>query len=106
MDIPDSEEALRRGEYTVIQSLIRVLEGGVEGKRQVDKVIDKCSAMQNLREAISAYRNSIQRQPDEKKKESALSFFFVEHLERYYFLICFVVFIHTDHTVLCSYSST
>lgn len=104
-DIPDSEEALRRGEYTVIRSLIRVLEGGVEGKRQVDKVIDKCSSMQNLREAISAYRNSIQRQPDEKKRESALSFF-VEYLERYYFLICFAVFIHTDRTALCSYSST
>jgi hypothetical protein len=25
-DMPDSEEALRRGEYTVIRSLIRVLE--------------------------------------------------------------------------------
>eukprot|EP01018_Ginkgo_biloba_P008620 Gb_04879 [translate_table: standard] len=98
-DIPDSEEALRRGEYTVIRSLIRVLEGGVEGKRQVDKVIDKCSAMQNLREAIAAYRNSIQRQPDEKKRESALSFF-VEYLERYYFLICFAVYIHTDSAAL------
>ncbi|XP_057829529.2 uncharacterized protein LOC131040594 isoform X1 [Cryptomeria japonica] len=100
-DISDSEEALRRGEYTVIRSLIRVLEGGVEGKRQVDKVIDKCSAMQNLREAISAYRNSIQRQPDEKKRESGLSFF-VEYLERYYYLICFAVYIHTDRAALCS----
>ncbi|KAK8681260.1 hypothetical protein V6N13_053665 [Hibiscus sabdariffa] len=49
------------GEYAVIRSLIRVLEGGVEGKRQVDKVIDKCASMQNLREAISIYRNSILR---------------------------------------------
>ncbi|KAH7442546.1 hypothetical protein KP509_03G093600 [Ceratopteris richardii] len=94
-DVPDSEEAVRRGEYTVIRSLIRVLEGGVEGKRQVDHVIDKCSAMQNLREAIAGYRNSIQRQADEKKREAALSFF-VEYLERYYFLICFAVYIHTD----------
>ncbi|KAK4783955.1 hypothetical protein SAY86_018323 [Trapa natans] len=51
-NLPDSEEAVRRGEYAVIRSLIRVLEGGVEGKRQVDKVIDMCSSMQNLREAI------------------------------------------------------
>eukprot|EP00250_Pteridium_aquilinum_P010976 c19759_g1_i1 orf=495-4313(+) len=96
-DVPDSEEAIRRGEYTVIRSLIRVLEGGVEGKRQVDRVIDKCSAMQNLREAIAGYRNSIQRQADEKKREAALSFF-VEYLERYYFLICFAVYIHTDQS--------
>ncbi|PIA40733.1 hypothetical protein AQUCO_02400064v1 [Aquilegia coerulea] len=97
--LPNSEDAIRRGEYAVIRSLIRVLEGGVEGKRQVDKVIDKCSSMQNLREAIATYRNSILRQPDEMKREASLSFF-VEYLERYYFLICFAVYIHTDRSAL------
>jgi hypothetical protein len=46
VNLPNSEEAIRRGEYAVVRSLIRVLEGGVEGKRQVDKVIDKCASMQ------------------------------------------------------------
>ncbi|XP_021769913.1 paladin-like isoform X2 [Chenopodium quinoa] len=105
-----SEEAIRRGEYTVIRSLIRVLEGGVEGKRQVDKVIDKCASMQNLREAIATYRSSILHQPDEMKREASLSFF-VEYLERYYFLICFAVYLHTEgaaltpcSSVLCSFA--
>ncbi|KAI8522476.1 hypothetical protein RHMOL_Rhmol13G0000500 [Rhododendron molle] len=100
-NLPNSEEAIRRGEYVVIRSLIRVLEGGVEGKRQVDKVIDKCASMQlqNLREAIATYRNSIMRQPDEMKREASLSFF-VEYLERYYFLICFAVYLHTERTAL------
>lgn len=93
----NTEEALRRGEYTVIRSLIRVLEGGVEGKRQVDKVIDKCASMQNLREAIATYRNSILRQPDEMKRAALLSFF-VEYLERYYYLICFAVYLHTERS--------
>eukprot|EP00268_Persea_americana_P018041 TRINITY_DN18855_c0_g1_i4.p1 TRINITY_DN18855_c0_g1~~TRINITY_DN18855_c0_g1_i4.p1 ORF type:complete len:1287 (-),score=280.78 TRINITY_DN18855_c0_g1_i4:321-4181(-) len=97
--LPNSEEAIRRGEYAVIRSLIRVLEGGVEGKRQVDNVIDKCASMQNLREAIATYRNSIHRQPDEMKREASLSFF-VEYLERYYFLICFAVYIHTERAAL------
>jgi hypothetical protein len=101
------------------------LQGGVEGKRQVDKVIDKCDTMQvyhfmfgmlanyleqcinyflficlifcceqNLREAIATYRNSILRQSDEMKREASLSFF-VEYLERYYFLICFAVYVHS-----------
>uniref|UniRef100_A0A5B7CA18 Paladin n=1 Tax=Davidia involucrata TaxID=16924 RepID=A0A5B7CA18_DAVIN len=100
----NSEEAIRRGEYAVIRSLIRVLEGGVEGKRQVDKVIDKCASMQNLREAIATYRNSILRQPDEMKREASLSFF-VEYLERYYFLICFAVYLHTERAALYSKSS-
>ncbi|KAF7154830.1 hypothetical protein RHSIM_Rhsim01G0001400 [Rhododendron simsii] len=98
-NLPNSEEAIRRGEYVVIRSLIRVLEGGVEGKRQVDKVIDKCASMQNLREAIATYRNSIMRQPDEMKREASLSFF-VEYLERYYFLICFAVYLHTERAAL------
>ncbi|RDX75322.1 Paladin, partial [Mucuna pruriens] len=102
--MPNSEEAIRRGEYTVIRSLIRVLEGGVEGKRQVDKVIDKCASMQNLREAIATYRNSILWQPDEMKREASLSFF-VEYLERYYFLICFAVYIHSEMAMLCSSSA-
>uniref|UniRef100_A0A2P2MFN3 Uncharacterized protein MANES_01G236800 n=1 Tax=Rhizophora mucronata TaxID=61149 RepID=A0A2P2MFN3_RHIMU len=101
--LPNSEEAIRRGEYVVIRSLTRVLEGGVEGKRQVDKVIDKCASMQNLREAIATYRNSILRQPDEMKREASLSFF-VEYLERYYFLICFAVYIHSKRDALRSSS--
>ncbi|KAJ4969553.1 hypothetical protein NE237_016254 [Protea cynaroides] len=100
-NLPNSEEAIRRGEYAVIRSLIRVLEGGVEGKRQVDKVIDRCASMQNLREAIATYRSSILRQPDEMKREASLSFF-VEYLERYYFLICFAVYIHTERAALLS----
>ncbi|KAI4301625.1 hypothetical protein L6164_034885 [Bauhinia variegata] len=102
--LPNSEEAIRRGEYAIIRSLIRVLEGGVEGKRQVDKVIDKCASMQNLREAIGTYRNSILKQPDEMKREASLSFF-VEYLERYYFLICFAVYIHSERASLSSSSS-
>ncbi|KAF8008217.1 hypothetical protein BT93_K2020 [Corymbia citriodora subsp. variegata] len=103
VDLPNSEEATRRGEYAVIRSLIRVLEGGVEGKRQVDKVIDKCASMQNLREAIATNRNNILRQPDEMKREASLSTF-VEYLERYYYLICFAVYIHSEREYLRSSS--
>lgn len=55
--------------------------------------------LQNLREAIATYRNSILRQPDEMKKEASLSFF-VEYLERYYYLICFAVYLHTEREAL------
>lgn len=98
-ELPNSEESIRRGEYAVIRSLVRVLEGGVEGKRQVDKVIDKCASMQNLREAIAGYRSSILHQDDEMKREASLSYF-VEYLERYYFLICFAVYLHTEREAL------
>nr|VDC75766.1 unnamed protein product [Brassica rapa] len=99
-DLPNSEEdKIRRGEYAVIRSLIRVLEGGVKGKRQVDNAIDRCASIQNLREAIPTYSSSILRQPDEKKREAAVSLF-VEYLERYYFLICFSVYLDSEGAFL------
>uniref|UniRef100_M4FCR7 FBD domain-containing protein n=1 Tax=Brassica campestris TaxID=3711 RepID=M4FCR7_BRACM len=93
------EDKIRRGEYAVIRSLIRVLEGGVKGKRQVDNAIDRCASIQNLREAIPTYSSSILRQPDEKKREAAVSLF-VEYLERYYFLICFSVYLDSEGAFL------
>ncbi|KAF2324970.1 hypothetical protein GH714_021961 [Hevea brasiliensis] len=57
-NLPNSEEAIRRGEYAVIRSLTRVLEGGVEGKRQVDKVIDKCASMQREMPSVSFFGHS------------------------------------------------
>ncbi|KAG5415110.1 hypothetical protein IGI04_002677 [Brassica rapa subsp. trilocularis] len=99
-DLPNSEEdKIRRGEYAVIKSLIRVLEGGVKGKRQVDNAIDRCASIQNLREAIPTYSSSILHQPDEKKREAAVSLF-VEYLERYYFLICFSVYLDSEGAFL------
>ncbi|XP_066379760.1 uncharacterized protein, partial [Miscanthus floridulus] len=43
--------------------------------------------------AIATYRNTFFA-ADEMKREASLSFF-VEYLERYYFLICFAVYVHS-----------
>lgn len=59
--------------------------------------------LQNLREAIATNRNKILRQPDEMKREASLSTF-VEYLERYYYLICFAVYVHSERKVLRSSS--
>ncbi|CAI9294825.1 unnamed protein product [Lactuca saligna] len=54
----NTEEALLRGEYIIIRNLIRVLEGDVEGKQQVDKVIEKCASRHNLQRAVHIYKSS------------------------------------------------
>ena len=59
--------------------------------------------LQNLREAIATNRNNILRQPDEMKREASLSTF-VEYLERYYYLICFAVYVHSERQALRSSS--
>jgi hypothetical protein len=43
------------GEFRVVHRLLRLLEnegGGAHCKAQVDRVLDACAQMQNLREAI------------------------------------------------------
>ena len=52
----DPEIEMKGGLFAVVRSLLRVLESGHFSKSLLDLVIDKCSAMQNLREAIAGYR--------------------------------------------------
>ena len=54
--------ALLRGEYAVVRSLLRALDAGQQAKSQVDDIIDRCSHMQNLREAILTYRRAISKE--------------------------------------------
>lgn len=78
-DAPDA--ALLRGDYAVIRSLLRVVENGREAKAAADAAIDRCSAMQNLREAVLTYRRGLNHEADEKRREAALARG-VEYLER------------------------
>ncbi len=50
------EDRLRKGDYLVIRSLLRVLERGQTAKAQIDAVIDACAEFQSLREDIVTYR--------------------------------------------------
>lgn len=60
------------GKFGVIRSLLRVLEGGLRAKGALDAVVDACSAMQNLREAIASYRNRIYYDTNDARRQSLL----------------------------------
>jgi len=113
----DDDDALRRGEYAVIRSLVRVVENGKQAKETVDEaclllcmphhrvltllvsvtsseqVIDRCAHMQNLREAILAYRRGLMQESDEKRREAALQRG-IQYLERYFILCAFAAYVH------------
>ncbi|GAB4814185.1 hypothetical protein N2152v2_001231 [Parachlorella kessleri] len=86
------ETELKAGKFAVIRSLLRVLEGGYTAKAVLDKVVDACSAMQNLREAIASYRNRIYYDTNDARRQSLLQVC-LEYLERYYFLIAFTAYL-------------
>lgn len=50
------EDALLDGSYRVILQLVGVLPQGIVAKRLLDRTIDRCAGVQNLRAAIRDYK--------------------------------------------------
>lgn len=48
--------SLREGEYVGVRRFTRILERGTEAKSDLDRVIDRCGSLVNLRTAIMRYR--------------------------------------------------
>lgn len=49
-------KSLNEGEYVGVRRFTRILERGTEAKSDLDKVIDRCGGLVNLRTAIMRYR--------------------------------------------------
>jgi hypothetical protein len=90
------ETELKAGKFGVIRSLLRALDGGAAAKAALDAVIDACSGMQNLREAIASYRGRIFYEANDTRRQSLLQVC-LEYLERYFVLICFVSYVCGAH---------
>ncbi|PRP79910.1 hypothetical protein PROFUN_12399 [Planoprotostelium fungivorum] len=77
-----------KGEYSVIMKLVDSLPNGLYVKHQVDKVIDACSQVQNLREAIFECR---ERWLQAKEGDEATKYLDkgMRYLERYWWIIVF-----------------
>ncbi|KAI0360175.1 hypothetical protein OH77DRAFT_1394828 [Trametes cingulata] len=94
---PSLLEALRKaymGNYGVILSLLGCLEHGIKAKKLVDKVIDVCDHVVNLREDIftNRVRYSLTTAVDDKERDKYLSKA-VKSLEKYFFAIAFANYV-------------
>ncbi|KAG1893242.1 inositol hexakisphosphate-domain-containing protein [Suillus fuscotomentosus] len=95
---PTLLENLRKahqGNYGVILSLLGCLDHGLQAKRLVDRVIDACDHVNNLREDILTYRvkySLTTADSDESKREDLLSKA-RRALEKYFFMITFASYV-------------
>ncbi|KAG2141169.1 inositol hexakisphosphate-domain-containing protein [Suillus bovinus] len=95
---PTLLENLRKahqGNYGVILSLLGCLDDGLQAKRLVDRVIDACDHVTNLREEILTYRvkySLTTADSDESKREDLLSKA-RRALEKYFFMITFASYV-------------
>jgi predicted protein tyrosine phosphatase len=83
-------------EYKTIVRLTRMLNRGTEDKQFVDKVIDMCSAMQNLREAIKTEKNLAATDPAQRDAAIIRAGYY---LKRYFYLILFASYVKEQETI-------
>ena len=87
-----SPEEFKTGMFPVIRSLLRALELGKVSKAALDSVLDACSSMQHLREAIASYRKRLLLETNDTRRQSLMQAC-LEYLERYFVLIAFAAYL-------------
>ncbi|EIN10058.1 hypothetical protein PUNSTDRAFT_125979 [Punctularia strigosozonata HHB-11173 SS5] len=105
----DNLRRAHMGNYGIILSLLGVLDHGLKAKKLVDRVIDSCDHVTNLREAIFSQRiqyslTTSMDELDDAKREDILNRA-VRSLEKYFFLIAFANYIDEQLDFGTSFSS-
>ncbi|KAF8121766.1 inositol hexakisphosphate-domain-containing protein [Boletus edulis] len=101
MSQPVLLENLRRahqGNYGVILSLLGCLDHGLQAKKLVDRVIDTCDHVTNLREDILVHRvrYSLTTPDDDSTKREDMLVKAGRSLEKYFFMIAFASYVDSD----------
>eukprot|EP00808_Paulinella_micropora_P002101 g43622.t1 len=91
-DDVETERSLKAGWFKIIQSLVRLLDEGLQRKKEVDAIIDCCSDMQNLREVV--YETQVLAQDALPRKRPAIIFKGKNFLIRYFYLIVVSAYLH------------
>lgn len=81
----EADQKFLDGEYRIVMLLMQLVEQGRTAKRIVDHALDSLSQVQNLREAIYDYRQSV------VGRERG-----VNYLVRYFYLIAFTAYLLTN----------
>ncbi|KAH9928428.1 inositol hexakisphosphate-domain-containing protein [Amylocystis lapponica] len=102
----DSLRKAHMGNYGVILSLLGCLDHGLKSKKLVDRVIDSCDHVTNLREDIfvSRVKYSLTTTMDEAEREVFLNKA-VQSLEKYFFIIAFAEYVDTEVDSAQSFSN-
>ncbi|KZT67481.1 hypothetical protein DAEQUDRAFT_729142 [Daedalea quercina L-15889] len=102
----DSLRKAHMGNYGIILSLLGCLDHGLKSKKLVDRVIDSCDQVTNLREDIFTHRvrYSLTTTMDETQRESVLTKA-VRSLEKYFFIIAFAEYVDGQGDFSQSFSS-
>jgi len=80
----------------LLWKITRLFDNGVECREALDAVIDRCSALQNIRDAVLRYREIFNRQHVEPRVRRLALNRGAEYLERYFRLIAFSAYLGSE----------
>ncbi|KAH9957448.1 inositol hexakisphosphate-domain-containing protein [Russula dissimulans] len=92
------------GNYGIILSLLGCLDDGLQAKKLVDKVIDSCDRVVNLREDILIHRIKYSVSSLDEPNGNVLQKA-GKALEKYFFIIAFASYVEAQHDFSKSFSS-
>lgn len=80
----------------LLWKITRLFDNGVECRDALDAVIDRCSALQNIRQAVLQYRKLFNQQQIEPRERRVALNRGAEYLERYFRLIAFAAYLGSE----------
>lgn len=80
----------------LLWKITRLFENGVECREALDAAIDRCSALQNIRQAVLHYRKVVNQQHVEPRVRRVALNRGAEYLERYFRLIAFAAYLGSE----------
>ena len=80
----------------LLWKITRLFDNGVECREALDAIIDRCSALQNIRQAVLQYRKVFNQQHVEQRVRRVALNRGAEYLERYFRLIAFAAYLGSE----------
>ncbi|KAK4486712.1 hypothetical protein RD792_006772 [Penstemon davidsonii] len=92
----DSGHAFGINDILLLWKITRLFDNGVECREALDVIIDRCSALQNIRQAVLQYRQVFDQQHVEPRERRVALNRGAEYLERYFRLIAFAAYLGSE----------
>lgn len=80
----------------LLWKITRLFDNGVECREVLDAIIDRCSSLQNIRQAVLQYRKLFNQQHIEPRERRVALNRGAEYLERYFRLIAFAAYLGSE----------
>lgn len=92
----NASHAFGINDILLLWKITSFFDNGVECREALDAVIDRCSALQNIRQAVLRYRKLFNQQHVEPRERRVALNRGAEYLERYFRLIAFSAYLGSE----------